>query len=73
MRLRLKHDVPITYCGQAVVLPKGATVMPVTHPGRNTQYALASVRLLKHLTGNMHDPKYRYAWVTRGDVEETPR
>jgi hypothetical protein len=33
-------------------------------------YAVADAKLLVDLTGNSHDPKYRYAFVDHADVGE---
>ena len=67
----LKHDVEIQYPPPRpykVTLPKGAAVHYVDSPGGG--WAISSVQLLVELTGNTHDPHYRYAWVSPEDVNE---
>jgi hypothetical protein len=65
---KLKRDLPINLWGTDVVLPKGTNV---EYPSKiNSMWAVASVDLLIKLTGNTHDPKYRYAWVPTDEVDE---
>jgi hypothetical protein len=66
---KLKRDLPTNLWGADIVLPKGTKV---ELPNKiNSMWAVSSVDLLIKLTGNAHDPKYRYAWVTDTEAEET--
>lgn len=60
------RDVHVTYpdfSGNAVTIPAGTEVMRV-----NDGWAVRSVKRLEELTGNTHDPKYRYCWVPEDAV-----
>ena len=60
----LYHGTPITLpAGTAVTLVKGASGT------EGDLYAVESVKLLIELTGNTHDPKYRYAYVPTNAVD----
>ena len=48
--------------GCEVTLPEGTELVMVQN-GTGLQYAVASVALLKELTGNTHDPVYRHCFV----------
>ena len=56
--------------GGSCRVPAGTEVIPVTG-GQGVSYAVKSSALIVTLTGNTHDPHYRYAWVNTADVEET--
>lgn len=62
----LKADVKTSFYGSDITLPEGAAVVWVE--GNGGGFALASTKLLIKLTGNTHDPVYRYAWVNREQV-----
>ena len=55
------RDLPMHLWGTDVVIPKGTQVMHIKGTGGG--YAVRNIELLAELTGNTHDPKYRYAWV----------
>lgn len=57
---------PITGCvfGVNVTIPEGTEVTNVTHGG----WAVKDVGLIERLTGNLHDPQYRYVWVSEACV-----
>lgn len=57
----LTEDYRTTFYGADIVLPAGAAVVFVE--GNGGGFALASTQLLIELTGNTHDPVYRYAWI----------
>lgn len=44
-----------------ITIPAGTEAMLVPSPGGG--WVVASERLLVELTGNTHDPKYRYCWL----------
>lgn len=60
----LKRKLPIKLWNTDVVLPKGTKVHRV-----GSGWVVSSVDDLKRLTGNDHDPVYRYAWVPEEEVE----
>jgi|JI10StandDraft_1071094.scaffolds.fasta_scaffold199727_5 hypothetical protein len=68
---KLNRDAPITYCGQSITLPAGTSVKLVKGASgtQGDLYAVESVKLLIELTGNTHDPKYRYAFVPADAVD----
>lgn len=60
------RDLPLTLWGTDVVLPAGTEVMLLENTSGTAPFdlwAVKSEKLLMQLTGNAHDPKYRYAWV----------
>lgn len=69
MTLRTIKSVAITYpdraaagpMAQQIVIPVGTEVLHVA--GNGGGYAVNDTELLVKLTGNDHDPKYRYAWL----------
>lgn len=65
-----KRDIPMRLWGVNVVIPKGAQVKFVKDADgiKGDLFAVASTQLLVALTGNRHDPFYRYAWVEAEDV-----
>jgi hypothetical protein len=69
----LKHDLPVTAWGTPIVLPKGTRVGLVKGASgtEGDLFAVSSVALLQSLTGNKHDPVYRYLFVAHSDVEES--
>jgi hypothetical protein len=56
----LETQGPVAACD--VTLPEG-TELVLVHNGTRSEYAVADVALLKRLTGNDHDPVYRYCFV----------
>lgn len=69
----LKHDVTKTLWGSEFTLPAGTDVHLIKGASgvRGDMYAVTSVKLLTQLTGNDHDPKYRYCFVEHSDVDES--
>jgi formylmethanofuran dehydrogenase subunit E-like metal-binding protein len=61
----LTHDTEIAaFDGLArtlITVPAGSAVHKV-----DGRYVVSSVALLIRLTGNDHDPKYRYVWLPEG-------
>lgn len=60
--------------GSKVMLPEGTRVHLVKNADgiKGDMYAVSSVRQLQKLTGNMHDPQYRYCFVDKEHVRELP-
>lgn len=58
--------------GQKVTLPAGTKVRLIKEASgtEGDLYAVESVKLLIELTGNAHDPHYRYAFVPTDAVAE---
>lgn len=69
---KLIRDVQCNLWGSDVTLPAGTRVMLVKGASgtKGDLYAVADAKLLVDLTGNSHDPKYRYAFVDHADVGE---
>ena len=65
--MKLKRDVRANLWGVEVTIPKGTALVEVK--GHGGGFAVASINLLQELTGNKHDPKYRYVWVNFADIE----
>jgi len=63
---KTKTDLELNLWGSKIVLPKGTDVIYIG--SANGGWAVESARLLSDLTGNKHDPYYRYAWVKEEDV-----
>ena len=59
------RDVPLELWGSNVIIPKGTRVRLVKDASgtKGDLWAVESVSFLIKLTGNSHDPKYRYAFV----------
>lgn len=61
------RDVTVDYLANIgtpyrITIPAGTEVIPV-EGGMGTEWAVKSEKLLIDLTGNTHDPKYRYCFV----------
>jgi hypothetical protein len=71
MRHVTSKDIPMSLWGSPVVIPKGTEVILVKGASgiEGDLWAIKSERLLMDLTGNTHDPKYRYVFVKREDIE----
>lgn len=54
----------------AFTLPAGSAVKLIMNADgiKGDLFALESARQLADLTGNSHDPKYRYLWLEAADV-----
>lgn len=68
---KTNRDVDLHYHGTDITLPKGTRVELIRGASgtEGDKWAVASIRLLMDLTGNTHDPKYRYAWVPADAVD----
>lgn len=62
-----KRDLPMNLWGVDVVIPKGARVKFID--GNGGGFAIEDTQLLIALTGNTHDPIYRYAWIADSEVK----
>lgn len=71
--LKLRRDLEMVLWGKAVKVPKGTLVHLVKNASSNEGdlYAISNIALLVELTGNSHDPKYRHAFVSSDEVEES--
>jgi hypothetical protein len=70
MKLALKQDLHTDAWGTRITLPKGTEILEVKGTGGG--FAVKDTALLVELTGNSHDPIYRYLWVAPADVEQVP-
>lgn len=66
---KLNRDVDMLYYGTPFMLPAGTKVRKVKGASGIDLYAVDSTALLIELTGNTHDPKYRYAFVPADAVD----
>ena len=68
---KLNRDISMNYHGTPITLPTGTAVTLVKGASgtEGDLYAVESVKLLIELTGNTHDPKYRYAFVPADAVD----
>ncbi len=55
--------------GITITLPEGTVLRPVIDNGQ-VQYAVDDIDLLVRLTGNDHDPQYRYVYVPTEEVKK---
>lgn len=71
MRGILKQDHEMTRWDCTFVLPKGTQVELIRGASgtKGDLWAVRSTKLLMDLTGNTHDPKYRYCFVNEELVE----
>lgn len=68
--MTIKNSITVDYCGQQTTLPIGTPIEKVRHKyhdGIRELFAVP-VRVLIQLTGNTHDPKYRYCFVPAESV-----
>lgn len=65
MKAILIQDHELTIWGSTITLPRGTRLELVNHTsaGKGGVWAVESEKLLSELTGNTHDPKYRYCFV----------
>ena len=68
MSATLNREIIADAWGTTITLPKG-TVLVRVKGGSGPSYAVASEALLIRLTGNTHDPHYRYLFVPDDAVE----
>ncbi len=64
----LSRDLQVDAWGVTITLPKGTRLMSI-HAPDGYHWAVHNVALLVELTGNNHDPHYRYLWIP-DDVTE---
>jgi hypothetical protein len=64
-------DFPETRECPAFTLPKGASVVLVKRADgiKGDLWAVRDAKIIMGLTGNTHDPKYRWTWVPDDAVE----
>lgn len=67
------HMITMKAFGSVFTLPPGTRVHLVVGADgiKGDLWAVSDVKLLQELTGNAHDPKYRYAWVDAAAVKVT--
>ena len=65
-----KRDLTLTAWGATFTLPNGTAVHKVKNASgtEGDLWAVTSTALLIDLTGNTHDPKYRYCFVPESEV-----
>jgi ribosomal protein L24E len=68
MAMHTNKEIKTKYCGTDITIPQGSSVIFV--PGNGGGYALASIKQLRELSNNDHDPKYRYCWLNENDVSK---
>lgn len=70
--LKTRHDLVKTWWGSTITVPKGTRVRLIKNADglRGDLFAIDDVRLLVGLTGNTHDPYYRYAVVEPEEVAD---
>lgn len=61
---RTTEDIDLDLWGASVTIPRGTAIKKSP-----CGFFVESIRLLIKLTGNTHDPIYRYAWVPEAFVE----
>jgi len=71
MNYRTKYDLEMNAFGVPITLPKGTACIFVkgasgTH---GDLYAVRDAKVISDLTGNTHDPIYRYTWVDAEHLE----
>lgn len=66
------RDLPMNLWGSSFTLPKGTRVRLVKNASgtEGDLWAVESIALLIELTGNSHDPKYRFAFVPADSVDQ---
>lgn len=69
-----RKQLTVTYHGSTFRLPKGTELIKLQNGQGFDCFAVQSEQLLISLTGNDHDPKYRYCWIpARFVIEATSR
>jgi len=75
----LDGDTRVNAWGCWITIPAGTRVRTIEsgavrldHPHPGYEWAVADVKLLKQLTGNDHDPVYRYLCVPSGTPVSRP-
>lgn len=64
---RLKRELEVNAWGAKITLPIGTKICLVIE--ENGGYAVADSEWLKQVTGNTHDPEYRFLYVPADAVE----
>jgi hypothetical protein len=74
MKAILKQDHELTIWGSTITLPRGTRLSLIKNASgtEGDLWAVSSTRLLQELTGNMHDPVYRYCFVPQELVSTDP-
>lgn len=69
---RTTRDLPLNLWGSDIILPEGTRVLQLKGASgtEGDLFAVADIAELIRLTGNSHDPKYRYAFVPSDAVSE---
>lgn len=65
---KTNRDITMNLWGKICTIPAGTRVHFVAGTGGG--WVVSSERLLIDLTGNDHDPRYRYAWIGESDVDK---
>lgn len=67
------HMITLMAWGTPITLPPGTRVHLVVGADgvKGDLWAVSDVKLLQELTGNAHDPKYRYLWIDAAAVKVT--
>lgn len=65
MRGKLREDHTVTLWNSTFTVPKGAALIQLANVDlvKGDLWAVESEKLLADLTGNSHDPKYRYCFI----------
>jgi len=75
MAYRTNRPLDLRYCGSSITPPAGTQALRIKGADglRGDLFAAAQAKVLIDLTGNTHDPKYRYCWLSSdaiaGDTE----
>lgn len=64
-------DITANIFGKQATLPKGSRVLLVHHLDglKGAGFAAGNIKQLIELSGNAHDPKYRYFVIAAADVD----
>lgn len=69
--MKLYDDLSVDAWGVDIVLPAGTRVREVANGMGVIEYAIDDVALLQRLTGNSHDPVYRWLFVPGEAVDSS--
>lgn len=67
-----RRDLALTAWGSSFTLPAGTPVTLIKGADglKGDLWAVRDARTLINLTGNSHDPIYRYCWIDAAEVVE---